>query len=320
MRRREFIALLGSAAAGVSAAATAGQARTPRVGVLAFGYPDPSAFLTGFKDGLRDLGYEEGRSIELIIRSAGGKLSTLSSLATELVDLHVDIIVALPTTAGIAARQATTEIPVVVEGGDLEATGLVTSLAHPGGNVTGVSAAPGELATKSLELILEMLPAARRIAVLVNADSRFGAVLLQHVQAAAAQRKIETKGVQIGEADKLEAVFAGLEEWKADAWLVHPALPLKSIAALALKHRLPAVSPTSIFCEVGGLASYSADIKALATQCGALVDKILKGRRPSELPVELPTRFRLIVNLQTAKAIGLDIPPTLLARADEVIE
>ena len=274
----------------------------------------------GFRDGLHDLGYEEGRSVELIIRSAGGRLSTLSSQATELVGLQVDVIVALPTTAGIAARQATTEIPIVVEGGDLEATGLVTSLAHPGGNVTGVSATPGELATKSLELILEILPAARRIAVLVNGDSRFGAAMLHHVQAAAAQRKIETRGVQIAEADQLEVVFAGLEEWKADALLVHPALPQKSIAALALEHRLPAVSPTSIFCAAGGLASYSADIKALAVQCGALVDKILRGRRPSELPVELPTRFRLLVNLQTAKAIGLEIPPTLLARADEVIE
>jgi putative ABC transport system substrate-binding protein len=269
---------------------------------------------------LHDLGYEDGRSIELIIRSAGGKVSMLSSLATELVDLQVDIIVALPTTAAIAARRATTEIPIVAEGGDLEATGLVTSLAHPGGNVTGVSAAPGELATKSLELILEMLPVAHRVAVLVNADSRFGAILLQHVQAAAAQRKIETRGVQIGEADQLEIVFAALEEWKADALLVHPALPLKSIAALALKHGLPTVSPTSIFCDTGGLASYSTDIKPLAAQCGALVDKILKGRRPSELPVELPIRFRIMVNLRTAKAIGLEIPPTLLARADEVIE
>ena len=134
MRRREFIAFLGSAVAGSLASGAAGQPKIPRVGVLAFGYPDPSAFLTGLKDGLHDLGYEDGRSIELIIRSAGGRLSTLSSLAKELVDLQVDIIVALPTTAGIAARQATTEIPIVVEGGDLEAAGLVTSLAHPGGN------------------------------------------------------------------------------------------------------------------------------------------------------------------------------------------
>jgi len=320
MRRREFIAFLGRAVAGLLASGAGGQTRIPKVGVLAFGYPDPSAFLTGLRDGLHHLGYEEGRSVELIIRSAGGKLSTLFSLASELVNLEVDIIVALPTTAGIAARQATTEIPIVVEGGDLEATGLVTSLAHPGGNVTGVSAVSDDVATKSLELILEMLPAARRIAMLVNADSRFGAAMLQHVQAAAALRKIETRGIQIGEADELEAVFAALDEWKADALLVHPALPQKSIAVLALKHRLPAVAPTSIFCEAGGLASYSADIKVLAAQCGAIVDKILKGRKPSELPVELPTRFRIAVNLQTAKAIGLDIPPTLLTRADEVIE
>jgi putative ABC transport system substrate-binding protein len=165
-----------------------------------------------------------------------------------------------------------------------------------------------------------MLPLARRVALLVNADSWFGERLWRSVQAAAAQRKIDTKGVRIGEADQLEVVFAGLEDWKADALLVHPALPQKSIAALALEHRLPAVSPASVFCEAGGLASYSADIKVLAAQCGAFVDKILKGRRPSELPVELPTRFRLMVNLKTAKAIGLDISPTLLARADDVIE
>jgi putative ABC transport system substrate-binding protein len=274
----------------------------------------------GFRDGLHDLGYEDGRSIELIIRSAGGKVSMLSSLATELVGSQVDVIVALPTTAAIAASQATTEIPIVAEGGDLEATGLVASLARPGGNVTGVSAAPGELATKSLELILEMLPTASRVAVLVNANSRYGAILLQRVEAVATQRKIETMGVEIGETDQLESVFVRIEEWKADALVVHPALPLKSIAALARKRRLPAVSPTSIFCEAGGLASYSTDIRAVAAQCGALVDKLLKGRRPSELPVELPTRFRFVVNLQTAKAIGLEISPTLLARADEVIE
>ncbi len=309
MRRREFITLLGSAATGWPISVLGAQGRIPRVAVLFFGYPDPSIFETGFRDGLRNLGYEEGRSIE-----------PLTSLAAELIGLQVDIIVAYPTTAGIAVHQQTTEIPVVVYGGDLEATKLVASLARPGGNVTGVSGATAELATKNLELIAEMLPAVQRVAVLINADSLFGVALLEHVQAAAEVRKIEIKSIAIRESDLLDAVFVGLEAWQPDALLIHPALPQEQIAVLALNRRLPAVSPTSTFCEAGGLASYSADIKALSGQCATFVDKILRGRKPLDLPVELPTRFQLRVNLKTARTIGLSISPTLLARADEVIE
>jgi putative ABC transport system substrate-binding protein len=320
MQRREFITLLGSAAAGWPVSVLGAQGRIPRVAVLFFGYPDPSVFEQRFRQGLRNLGYEEGRSIEFIVRSAGGRLTELTSLATELVGLQVDVIVAYPTTAGIAVHRQTTEIPVVVYGGDLEATKLVASLARPGGNVTGVSGATAELATKNLELIVEILPAARRVAVLVNADSLFGVALLEHVQAAAEVRNIEIKSLAIRESDKLEADFASLEAWKPDALLIHPALPQKQIANLALNRRLPAVSPTSAFCEAGGLASYSADIGALAGQCATFVDKILRGRKPSDLPVELPTRFLLRLNLKTARTIGLSLPPTLLGRADEVIE
>ena len=199
MKRREFISLLGSAAAGWPICVLGAQGKIPRVAVLFFGYPDPSIFEKGFRDGLRNLGYEEGRSIELIVRSAEGRSTALTSLATELIGLRVDIIVAYPTTAGIAVHKQTTEIPLVVYGGDLEATKLVTSLARPGGNVTGVSGATAELATKNLELIVEMLPAVRRVAVLVNADSLFGAALLEHVQAAAEVRKIEIKPILIRE-------------------------------------------------------------------------------------------------------------------------
>ena len=320
MRRREFITLLGSAVTGWPISVLGAQGKIPRVAVLFLGYPDPSIFEKGFRDGLWNLGYEEGRSIELIVRSAGGRFTALASLAAELIGLQVDIIVANPTTAGIAVHQQTTEIPIVVYGGDLEATKLVASLARPGGNVTGVSGATAELATKNLELIVEMLPAARRVAVLVNADSLFGEVLLEHVQAAAEVRKIEIKSIPIRESDQLDADFVSLEEWKPDALLIHPALPQKLIAVLAMNRRLPAVSPSSAFCEAGGLASYSADIGALAGQCATFVDKILRGRKPSDLPVELPTRFQLRVNLKTARTIGLSIPPTLLGRADEVIE
>jgi ABC-type uncharacterized transport system substrate-binding protein len=320
MKRRQFISFLGSAVAGWPISVLGAQGKIPRVAVLFFGYPDPSIFEKGFRDGLSNLGYEEGRSIELIVRSAGGRSTALAPLAAELIGLRVDVIVAYPTTAGIVVHQQTAEIPLVVYGGDLEATKLVASLARPGGNVTGVSGATAELATKNLELIMEMLPAARRVAVLVNADSLFGAALLEHVQAAAEVRKIEIKSTLIRDSDRLDADFVSLDEWKPDALLIHPALPLKQIAALALNRRLPAVSPNSTFCEAGGLASYSPDIEALAGQCATFVDKILRGRKPSDLPVELPTRFRLRINFKTARAIGLSVPPTLLGRADEVIE
>jgi putative tryptophan/tyrosine transport system substrate-binding protein len=320
LKRREFITLLVSAATGWPVSGLAGQGKPPKIGVLVLGYPDPSIFVRGFRDGLRDLGYDEGRSVELIVRSADGRSAALAPLAAELIALPVDIIVAYPTTAGIAAQKQTSEIPIVVYGGDLEATKLVASLARPGGNVTGVGGATAELAAKNLELVAELLPAVRHVAVLINADSLFGVVFLEHVQTAAEVRKIEIKSIPIRDSNQLDADFTNLEEWRADALLIHPALPQKAIAAFARERRLPAVSPSSAFCEAGGLASYSADIEALSAQCATFVDKILKGRRPSDLPVELPTRFRLIVNLKTAKAIGLSVPPMLLGLADDVIE
>jgi putative ABC transport system substrate-binding protein len=312
--------LLVGAAAAWPFAALAEQGKVARIGALLLGYPDPSIFMTGLREGLRDLGYEEGRSVELIVRSADGDATALASLAADLIKSQVNIIVAYPTTAGLAAKKVTAELPIVVYGGDLEATGLVANLAWPGENVTGVSGATAELAVKNLELIAEILPATRRVAVFVNAASLFGAALLEHVQVAAQTCNIEIKSFPIREPGELEAHFASFAEWKPDALLIHPALPQKLIADLALHRRLPAVSPNSAFCQVGGLASYSADLEALSRESATLVDKILKGRKPSDLPVELATRFRLIVNLRTAKAIGLSIPPVLLGRADEVIE
>jgi putative tryptophan/tyrosine transport system substrate-binding protein len=320
MQRRDFIALLASAATSWPLSVLAEQGKVAKIGVLLLGYPNPSIFIKGLREGLRDLGYEEGRSVELIIRSADGKAEVLASLAAELTRSQVNMIVAYPTTAGLAAQKATAELPIVAFGGDLEATGLIANLARPGGNVTGVSTTSDDIAAKNLELITEILPVTRRVAVFVNAASRFGATMLEHVQVAAQALNIEVKSFRVRESTELEADFASFAEWKPDALLIHPALPQKLIADLALQRRLPAVSPNSAFCQAGGLASYSADLEALSRQCATLVDKILKGRKPSDLPAELPTRFRLIVNLKTAKAIGLAVPSTLLARADEVIE
>ena len=320
MLKRDFIALLGSAAIAWPLSVLGDQGKVAKIGVLLLGYPDPSLFIKGLREGLRDLGYEDGRTIDLIVRSAEGNPEALASLAADLIRNKVDIIVANPTTAGLAAQKATAELPIVAYGGDLEATGLIANLARPGGNVTGVSAATAELAAKNLELITEMLPGTQRVAVFVNAASVFGAALLEHVQVAAQTRNIEIRSFPIREPGELEADFASFGDWKPDALLIHPALPQKLIAELALQHSLPAVSPSSLFCQAGGLASYSADLETLSRQCATFVDKILKGRKPSELPAELPTRFRLIVNLKTAKAIGLSLPPALLGRADEVLE
>jgi hypothetical protein len=205
MLRREFIALLGSAAIARPLLVLAEQGKVTKIGVLLLGYPDPSLFIKGLREGLHDLGYEEGRSIELIIRSADGKPEALASLAADLIRSQVNIIVAYPTTAGLAAQKATAELPIVVYGGDLEATGLIANLARPGGNVTGVSAATAELAAKNLELIAEILPVTRRVAVFVNAASLFGAALLEHVQVAAQTRNIEIKSFPIREPGELEA-------------------------------------------------------------------------------------------------------------------
>jgi putative tryptophan/tyrosine transport system substrate-binding protein len=320
MKRREFITLLGGATAARPLSAFGTSGRIAKIGILFLGYPDPTVFLNGLKAGLRDLGYLEGQNTELIVRSASGKSAELAALGAELIGLKVDVIVAYPTTAGIAAKKLTSEVPMVVHGGDLEATGLVASLAHPGGNVTGIGSGAAETAAKNLELIAEMLPAVQRVAVLINANSAFGVAMLEHVKAAAGVHKVEIRSISVVDSDQLDADLASFEAWKPDALLVHPALPQALIASLALRRRLPSVSPNSLFVAAGGLASYSADVDVLSRQCATLVDKILKGRKPSDLPVELPTVYRLMVNLKTAKTIGLNLPPMLLARADEVIE
>src|SRR5581483_11357352 len=195
-----FITLLGSVAMARSRLVLAQQGKVARVGVLLFGYPDPAVFLRGFRQGLRDLGYEEGRNIELIVRSAEGRATALASLAADLIRTPVSVIVAYPTTAGLAAAKATADLPIVVMGGDLEATGLIDSLARPGRNVTGIGAAAAELAAKSLELITEMLPKVRQVAVLANADSLFGTVFLEHAQIAAQARSIDVKSFRVREA------------------------------------------------------------------------------------------------------------------------
>ena len=319
MRRREFAVLLGAAVVWPSAALA--RSGMPRVAVLALGNPDPQIFMKEFREGLRELGYVEGQSIQLELRSAGGDANKLAPLAAELVATKANLIVGFQTPAATAAKQATKDIPIVLAGvGDPIGTGLIASLARPGGNITGVSSATAEMGAKILDLIREMFSSSRRVAVLVNASDPFSKPLLDHIQATAKALNVDIKPVMVHGADQLDAHFEDIAKWPADAIIVQPSLPHQRVAELAIKHRLPAFAPNAGFPAAGGLLSYGNDIAATYRQSAAIVDKIIKGRKPADLPVELPTKYWLAINLKTAKAIGVTVPGLMLTRADDVIE
>ena len=320
MRRREFIALGAGAIAFLPLGAVAQQSSMRTIGVLVLGNPDPAPFIAGLREELRELGYREGQDIQFEVHSAGGKAAELPVQAAQLVERKVDVIVAYQTPAATAAKKVTTEIPIVMEVADPVETGLIASLDRPGGNLTGVTGATAEVGGKTLELIGEALPSARRVAVLANANDPFHVLFLKHAQAAAGPLRMEIKVVMVRSADELEGEFAEIATWPADAVLAQPSLPQQRVADLALKFRIPAAAPTSTFTEVGGLLAYSADLNALYRRCADFVDKVLKGIKPADLPVELPTKFWLAVNNKTAKRLGIAVPPTIMSRADEVIE
>jgi putative tryptophan/tyrosine transport system substrate-binding protein len=320
VKRRDFLTLVGAVAM-CPASAWAQPAGIARIGVLVLGNPDPAPFMTAFREGLSDLGYIDGRNIQLELRSAEGKIGDLQATAAALVALSVDIIVTFQTPAAIAAKKATSEIPIVMgSAGDPVGTGLVTSYALPGGNVTGVAGAGPEVGAKNLELIREVLPNARRVAVMLNTPDPFHKPFLQQIQNAGQTLGIEIKPVLVPRADEMDAALAELEKLSVDAVIVQPSLPLQPAADFLLKRRLPSFVPNATFPAAGGLMSYSADQPALYRSSATFVDKILKGRKPADLPVELASKFLLVINLKTAKALGVAVPPTLLTRADTVIE
>lgn len=319
MKRRRFLALLGVAAI-VGPRTAAAQGRSFKIGFLVLGNPDPAPFIKGVREGLRDLGYVEGQNVAFELRSAEGKADRLASLAAELVALKVDLIVAFQTPAATAAKRATSEIPIVTNAGDPVGTGLVASLSRPGGNVTGVSGAAAELGPKHLELIREILPDARRVGALINAPDPFGRLFLAHIQTAAKAMNVEIAPFMLNGANGLEAAFDEMAGSRTSAVIMQPSLPHALTARLALKHRLPSFSPNPQFPGSGGLMAYSADYDAIYRDTASLVDKILKGRNPADLPFQLPSKFWLAINLKTAKAIGVTVPGTMLTRADEVIE
>jgi len=320
--RRKFLAtLLGGAAAAWPLVARAQQPKVPTIGALVIGNISPEQFWREFRQGLRDLGYVEGQNIRFEFRSAEGHLDRLPELAAELVRLKVDIIVTWFTPTALAAKQATREIPIVMaETGDPIGTGLVASLPRPGGNVTGMASVTAELAGKCVQLIRDMLPSARRVTALANATDPFSKPFLQQIQLGGEGTGTTINSVSISNSEEFETAFAAMEKDRPDAIIVQPSLPTKRAAELALKHRVPAVSVPRWFVEEGGLMSYSAIYVELFRKAAVYVDKILKGAQPADLPVEQPIHFELVINMKTAKALGLTVPAAFLARADEVIE
>jgi len=292
-----------------------------RIGALVIGNADAPSFLTELRKGLRDLGRIEGQNYAIELRSAEGQLGRLPQLAAELVGLKVDVIVALFTPCALAAKQATHEIPIVILSGDPIGTGLVQSLSRPGANVTGLSQMGAETHAKCIELFRDMLPSARRIAVIANAaDPVFAKSFLDQAHRAGSGTGSEIISITIRGPDELEAGFATAVKEKADAVVYQASLPTKRAADLAIAHRLSAATIIRAFAEVGGLMAFGADAPSLNRRAATFVDKILRGEKPADIPVEQPTKFNLVINLKTAKTIGVTVPPTLIARADEVIE
>jgi putative tryptophan/tyrosine transport system substrate-binding protein len=324
MRRREFIASLIALAG--SKAAWAQQSSPPLIGVLeASSAVSIKVNHDAFRDGMRQLGYVEGRNIRLEYRFADGVLDRLPGLAGELVRLNPNVIVSAPLPANIAMRQATSRIPIVMAtGADPVGFGLVQSLSRPGGNITGVTNFAEELAPKQLDLIRELLPSASRLGVLVNVTNPLHALQWQETRAAAINASLTVVRFDYHAIEDFERAFSNFIEEKVEAILVPPDATFNAsrnrIIDLAAKAHLPAIYFNRVFAEAGGLLSYGPNISENYRRAAVFVDKILRGANPAELPIERPTKIELIINLKTAKELGLVIPPRLLANADEVIE
>jgi putative ABC transport system substrate-binding protein len=322
IRRREFITLLGGAAAWPLPARAQQTERVWRIGWLMVtsmtGQSSP--LFESFKQEMRVLGYVEGQNFVFFTREAEGNLVRLPVLAQELVTERPDIIVASATPAVAAAQGATSSIPIVMlPATDPLGSGFVKSLAHPATNITGVSNMTADLAAKTLELLRTIAPHAERIAVLMSANPVHAAMYSQ-AEAGSRVLGITLLAVIAKTPDELEQAFASIAQEKCDALLVLADPPRLRIVDLAHRARLPAIYQLSEFVQAGGLISYGPNFSQLFKRGAVYVDKILRGALPADLPVEQPTIFELVINLKTAKALGLEVPPTLLARADEVIE
>jgi len=298
----------------------------PRIGYLEAVSPSISAVRSeAFRQGLRELGYVEGKNIVTEYRYAEGKRDRLPALAAELVRLKVDVIVTAGASATRAAKKATSTIPIVMaQDSDPVGKGVVASLARPGGNITGLSTLAPEISGKQLELLKEIIPKLSRVAVLGTSTRPGNAQTLREVELAAGAFKVEVRYLDVLDPKKIETAFGAARKERADAVLVLAGRILIShrtqVVELAVKSRLPAIYPFPVYVEAGGLMSYGVRRSDLFRRAATYVDKILKGANPGELPIEQPTKFQLVINLKTAKALGITIPPSILFRADKVIK
>jgi ABC-type uncharacterized transport system substrate-binding protein len=325
MQRRDFITLLGGAAAWPLAARAQQPGKPPTIGFMGSTTPAVAAqWVASFVQRLRELGWLEGRDVAIEYRWAEGRSERFAEIAAEFVRLKVDVILTHNTPTVLAAKQATSAIPIVfATAGDPVGSGLVATLARPGGNVTGISSQGSDAAGKRLELLREVVPGLRRFAVLANLASSYPALELAEVQAASRTLGLDVFPFDIRRDQDIALAFDALKGHAEALYVV--ADPLAStnrirINTLALGVRLPTMHTVREFVEAGGLMSYGSNWPSQFRRAADFVDKILRGAKPADIPVEQPTKFDLVVNLTTAKALGLDVPSTLLARADEVIE
>jgi putative ABC transport system substrate-binding protein len=298
--------------------------KTYKIGILSAGSPETGG-RSIVNESFRELGYVEGKNLTFERRYAEDRLDRLPGLAAELVSLKVDVIMAAGTLAPLAAKRATSTIPIVMmSAGDPVGSGLVAGLAQPGANVTGMSLMAPDLGGKRLQLLKELLPEISRVAVLWNAANPYSALVFKESVGAARTLGVELQSLEIREPPDLDAALEAATGRHADA-LVAVEDPLtsdlrKKVAEFAIDHQLPTISGLRVFADSGALMSYGADLADIIRRSVVYVDKILKGAKPSDLPVEQPTKFELVINLKTAKLLGLTVPPLLLARADEIIE
>jgi putative ABC transport system substrate-binding protein len=322
MRRRDFTNFLGGAAATWPLAARAQQpARVYNIAMLSSARTNSPAYVA-FSEAFRQLGWIEGKNVVFVYRTADNRVDRLPKLAVELVRLKVDVIVTAGTLASLAAKHATTTIPIVMAAaGDPIGSGLVANLAQPIGNVTGLSLMSPDLGGKRLELLKELLPQISRVAVLWNSANPYPAHVFKETESAAQTLGIEVQSLEVRGPDDFNNAFEAVRQNHPDALIaVEDPLTnsyLSQIANFAAANKLPAIFGFREFVDAGGLMAYGANLADLFRRAAAYVDKILRG---AELPIQQPTKFELVVNLKTAKALGLIVPPTLLARADEVIE
>jgi putative ABC transport system substrate-binding protein len=325
-RRKLIVALGASALAWASAVRTQARAKVARIGLLSsFSPSDTAPWHQAFRQGLSDLGWAEGKNISIEYRFADGRSDRLPDLAADLVHSKVDIIVASVQPDALAARKATRAIPIVMaSSSDPVSSGLVESLARPGGNVTGLSQMSIELGGKRLELLKRIVPELSLVAVLWNPQSAASSFYWKEIELPARQLGIQLQSLEVRSPNEFDNAFLDAARASAGALFIMPdpltVTNLKRLADLAAKSRLPSIIHISEFADAGGLMAYGPDRADLYRRAATYVDKILKGAKPGDLPVELPTKFELVINMKTAKAIGITIPQSVLLRADRVIE